>query len=51
MVIKSINSNELLENLILVINSKDSKTLYKGWIQFEYYEAVCMPSFKPNHSL
>ena len=26
------NSNELLENLILVFDSKDSKTLYKGWI-------------------
>ena len=32
MLIKFINSNELLVNLILVINSKDSKTLYKGWI-------------------
>ena len=32
MVIKFINTNELLENLVLVVGSKDSRTLYKGWI-------------------
>ena len=51
MVIKFINSNELLENLILVTNLKRLSSVLKCWIYLGCHAIVFMPGLKPNHGL
>ena len=50
MVIKLINSKELLESLILD-NLKRYLNVIKSGIQHGYHATVCMPNCKTNHSL